>query len=163
MRCNPDLQNPYDCEEQTQIQAFIRRSSSLFRAVSPATVKHKARADAFVTNSNVAALNDRFYGMIIECSLALACIRHRLRHAVFLVRCVFERCEHARAFRRRDEFTESERIRKIIWIIFSAINNINSALHLTQTCCIPPERTAAATHLIWITFGSDFEISAINK
>ncbi len=23
MRCNPDLQNPYDCEEQTQIQAFI--------------------------------------------------------------------------------------------------------------------------------------------
>ncbi len=27
MRCNPDLQNPYDCEEQTQIQAFIRRPS----------------------------------------------------------------------------------------------------------------------------------------
>ncbi len=45
-----------------------------------------------------------------------------------------------------DEFTESERIRKIIWIIFSAINNINSALHLTQTYSIPPERTAAATH-----------------
>ncbi len=44
------------------------------------------------------------------------------------------------------EFTESERIRKIIWIIFSAINNINSALHLTQTYCIPPDRTATATH-----------------
>ncbi len=24
MHCNPDLQNPHDCEEQTQIQAFIR-------------------------------------------------------------------------------------------------------------------------------------------
>ncbi len=56
----------------------------------------------------------------------------------------FEWCDHERA--RFHEFTESERIRKIIWIIFSAINNINSALHLTQTCCIPPERTAAATH-----------------
>ncbi len=43
MRCNPDLQNPYECEEQTQIQAFIRRSSS--RAASPATVNSKARAD----------------------------------------------------------------------------------------------------------------------
>ncbi len=143
MRCNPDLQNPYDCEEQTQIQAFIRRSSSPSRAASPATVNRKAHA--FVTNSNDAASNDRFYGRIIEHSLTLACIRHRLWHAVFLVRCVFERCEHARAFTRH-EFTESERIRKLIWIIFSAINNINSALHLTQTYCIPPERTAAATH-----------------
>lgn len=26
MRCNPNLQNPFDCEEQTQIQAFIQRS-----------------------------------------------------------------------------------------------------------------------------------------
>ncbi len=77
--------------------------------------------------------------------LALACIRHRLRHALFVVRCVFEWCDHARTHF-RVQFTESERIRKIIWIIFSAINNINSALHLTQTCCIPPERTAAATH-----------------
>ncbi len=51
-----------------------------------------------------------------------------------------------RACVRLQEFTESERIRKIIWIIFSAINNINSALHLTQTYCIPPERTVAATH-----------------
>ncbi len=62
-----------------------------------------------------------------------------------------------------DEFTESERIRKIIWIIFSAINNINSALHLTQTYCIPPERTAAATHRHLDYFGSAFEIFAINK
>ncbi len=56
---------------------------------------------------------------------------------------------------RLHEFTESERIRKIIWIKFSAIININSALHLTQTCCIPPEGTAAATassfELLWIT------------
>ncbi len=34
------------------------------------------------------------YGRRIERSLALACIRHKLRHAVFLVRCVFERCDH---------------------------------------------------------------------
>ncbi len=32
VRCNPNLPNPYDCEEQTQIQAFIRRSSSPSRA-----------------------------------------------------------------------------------------------------------------------------------
>ncbi len=43
MRCNPDLQNPYDCEERTQIQAFIRLSST--RAASPATVNSKARAN----------------------------------------------------------------------------------------------------------------------
>ncbi len=140
MRCNPDLQNPYDCEEQTQIQAFIRRSSSPSPAANPALT-----SDALLTNSNVAASNDRFYGRTIERSLALACIRHRLRHAVFLVRCVClkDASMHAPS---GDEFTESERIRKIIWIIFSAINNINSALHLTQTHCIPPERTAAATH-----------------
>ncbi len=47
---------------------------------------------------------------------------------------------------RLHEFTESERIRKIIWILFSAINNINPALHFTQTFGIPPERTATATH-----------------
>ncbi len=74
--------------------------------------------------------------------IALTCIHHRLRHAVFLVRCMLEWCEHARAFTN----SLSQRIRKIIWIIFSAINTINSALHLTQTCCIPPERTAAVTH-----------------
>ncbi len=51
-----------------------------------------------------------------------------------------------RALARLHEFTESERIRKIIWIIFSAINNINSALHITQPYCILTERTAAATH-----------------
>ncbi len=47
MRCNPDLQNPYDrdCEEQTQIQAFIWQSSSPSRAASPVTVNRKARAD----------------------------------------------------------------------------------------------------------------------
>ncbi len=36
--------------------------------------------------------------LIIERSLALTCIRHRLRHAVFLVRCVFEWCKQASAF-----------------------------------------------------------------
>ncbi len=41
---------------------------------------------------------------------------------------------------------ESERVSKIIWITFSAINNIYSALHLTQTYWILPERTAIATH-----------------
>ncbi len=45
------------------------------------------------------------------------------------------------------EFTELERIQKIIWIIFfPAINNINSALHLTLTYCIPPEKTATAAN-----------------
>ncbi len=58
----------------------------------------------------------------------------QIETCLFLVRCVFEWCEHARAF----TSSLSERIRKIIWIIFSAINNINFAPHLTQTCCILP-------------------------
>ncbi len=45
-------------------------------------------------------------------------------------KCVFEWCKHARAF----TSSLSEKIRKIIWILFSAINIINSALHLTHTC-----------------------------
>ncbi len=50
MRYNSDLQNPYDCEEQTQIQAFIRRSSSPSRAASQAVaVNSKARANALLT------------------------------------------------------------------------------------------------------------------
>ncbi len=43
---------------------------------------------SLVTNLNAAASNDLFYGKIFERSLALACIRHRLQHAVFLVSCV---------------------------------------------------------------------------
>ncbi len=42
--CNSDLQNPYDCEKQTQIQAFIQRSSSPSQAASPVTVNNKALA-----------------------------------------------------------------------------------------------------------------------
>ncbi len=62
---------------------------------------------SLITNSNVAASNDMFYGRIIERSLALACIRHILRHAVFLVRCVW--MLQARA--RLHKLTESEKIR----------------------------------------------------
>ncbi len=92
------LQNPYDCEEQTQIQAFIRWFSSPSQAASPATVNRKARADWRVRYEFKCSneFKRQVYGRIIERSLALACIRHRLRHAVFPVRCVFERCEHAR-------------------------------------------------------------------
>ncbi len=145
MRCNPDLQNPYDCEEQTQIQAFIRLSSS--RAASPATVNSKARADwrrapyefkCCRFKRQVLRQNNRtLIGSRLHSSQIATC---RVSGEV----CVWK----MRSMRAPsgDEFTESESIRKIIWIIFSAINNINSALHLTQTYCIPPERTAAATH-----------------
>ncbi len=143
MRCNPDLQNPYDCEEQTQIQAFIRQSSS--RAASPATVNSKARADWRARyefkccrfKRQVLRQNNRtLIGSRLHSSQIATC---RVSGEV----CVWKMQARAPS---GDEFTESERIRKIIWIIVSAINNINSALHLTQTYCIPPERTAAATH-----------------
>ncbi len=62
---------------------------------------------------------------------------------------------------RLQEFTESQRIRKIIWIIFSTINNINSALHLTQTYCIRQRGLRLQRIVIWITFGSAFDIFAI--
>ncbi len=138
MRCNPDLQNPYDCEEQTQIQAFIRRSSYPSRAANPATINSKARADwraryefkccRFTAGeSNAHWLSPAF---VTNCDMPC------FWWGVFLKDVIT----------RFHMFDESERIRKIIWIIFSAINNINSALRLTQTCCIPPERSAAATH-----------------
>ncbi len=147
MRCNPDLQNPYDCEEQTQIQAFIRRSSSPSRAASPATVNSKARADwrrapyefkCCRFKRQVLRQNNRtLIGSRLHSSQIATC------RVFWWGVCLKDASMRAPS---GDEFTESERIRKIIWIIFSAINNINSALHLTQTYCIPPERTAAATH-----------------
>lgn len=135
VRCNPYLQNSFDCGE---IQAFIRRSSSLSWA---ATVSNNnTGADALVTHLKVATgaikkLYDRFCSRKIERSLVLA---------YFVTDCdmpcfwwgVFE--WEMRAF--------TEWIRIIFWIIFSAINNLNSALFLTQNCCIPPERTVTATH-----------------
>ncbi len=146
MRCNPDLQNPYDCEEQTQIQAFIRQSSSPSRAASPATVNSKARADWRVRyefkccrfKRQVLRQNNRtLIGSRLHSSQIATC---RVSGEV----CVWKMQACARL--QETSSLQSERIRNIIWIIFSAINNINSALHLTQTCCIPPERTAAATH-----------------
>ncbi len=59
--------------------------------------------------------------------------------------------------------TFMEWIRIIIRIIFSAINTLNSALHLTQTYCILPKRTAAQHIVIWTAFGTAFDIFAINK
>ncbi len=137
MRCNPNLQNPYDCEEQTQIQAFIWRSSSPSRAASPATVNHKARADWRVRYEFKCC---RFKRQVLRHdnrTLIGSCL-HSSQIATCRVSgevCVWEMPARARL----QEFTESEKIRKIIWIIFSAINNINSALHLTQTYCILPD------------------------
>ncbi len=44
--------------------------------------------------TEVTIVTGAFYSRIIKRSLALTCIRHRLQHAVFLVRCVFEWCKH---------------------------------------------------------------------
>ncbi len=144
MRCNPDLQNPYDCEEQTQIQAFIRRSSSPSRAVQAVAVNSKARAD---WRARYEFKCCRFKRQVLRQNNRTLIGSHLHSSQIVTCRVSGEVCVwKMRARARLHEFTESERIRKIIWIMFSAINNINSALHLTQTYCIPPERTAAATH-----------------
>lgn len=138
--CNPNLPNPYDCEEQTQIQAFIRWSSSLSQAASPVTVNSKARADwcalykfkcCHFKRQVLQQDNRTLIGSCLQSSwITTCCVSGEV--------CLID----VRAF----TSARSECIGKIFWIIFSTINNLNSALHLTQTYCIPPEQTAAATH-----------------
>ncbi len=70
------------CEEQIVLVRNRCKSKPLFGDLhlhpsSESTTKPRL-TDALVTNSNVAASNDRFYGRIIKRSLALAYIRHRL-------------------------------------------------------------------------------------
>ncbi len=144
----PKLQHNYDCKlfysctvilttvKQTQIQAFIGRSSSpdpSWAASYPVTINSKAR-----TNKHVARYK-----------LKCCCFkRHVLRqdrwtligsrlHSSQIATCrVYdELClNDARQARVFFMSSLSEMIRKIIWIIFfSVINYINSALHLTQT------------------------------
>ncbi len=110
----------------------------------PATVNGKARANWRARSlwiQMIAASNARFYGRIIERSLALACIQSQIktRHVSGEV-CVWM-VQAARAFTsslREDQENSLDNIFRI--------NNINSALHHTQTCCIPPEMTATAMH-----------------
>ncbi len=91
----------FSASKRTTFTFSFSFSFSPSRAASPATVNSKARADWRAPYEfKCCRFKRQVYGRIIERSLALACIRHRLQHAVFLVRCVFEWCEHTCAFTR---------------------------------------------------------------
>ncbi len=137
------LQHSYDCKlfysctvilttvKQTQIQAFIGRSSS--------------PDPSWAASYPVTRTNKR----VVRYKLKCCCFkRHVLRqdrwtligsrlHSSQIATCrVYDELSLNDARQARVFFMSSlsEMIRKIIWIIFfSAINNIHSALHLTQT------------------------------
>ncbi len=139
MCCNPNLLNPYDCEEQTQIQAFIRWPSSPSRAVSPANVNSKACADW----RNLYKFKFcRFKRQVLR-QANRTLISSRLHSSqIATCRVSGEVCLN----------DAHERIGKIIWKIFSAINNLNSALHLLYSTREDCGCNASSFGLIWYCF-----------